>query len=32
MAPVVMVDEDDFYGRVTPDMVPQIISKYKREG
>jgi len=32
MAPVVMVDDKDFYGRLTPDVVPRIISKYRREG
>lgn len=29
MAPVVLVGEKDFYGRVTPDEVPKIIKKYK---
>ncbi|MGB9820730.1 MAG: NAD(P)H-dependent oxidoreductase subunit E [Pseudothermotoga sp.] len=29
MAPVVLVGEKDFYGRVKPDMVPRIIEKYK---
>ncbi len=29
MAPVVLVGEKDFYGRVKPDMVPRIIDKYK---
>jgi len=32
MAPVVLVGEKDFYGKVTPDMVPGIIKKYKGEG
>ncbi|RKX52167.1 MAG: NAD(P)H-dependent oxidoreductase subunit E [Thermotoga sp.] len=30
MAPVVLVGEKDFYGRVTPDGVPKIIRKYRR--
>jgi len=29
MAPVVLVGEKDFYGRVKPDMVPRIIEKYR---
>ncbi|WP_073071008.1 NADH-quinone oxidoreductase subunit NuoE family protein [Thermosipho atlanticus] len=29
MAPVVLIGEKDFYGKVTPDMVPSIIKKYK---
>lgn len=29
MAPVVLIGEKDFYGRVTPDEVPKIIKKYK---
>lgn len=32
MAPVVLVGEKDFYGKVTPDMVTKIISAYKRGG
>jgi NADH-quinone oxidoreductase subunit E len=32
MAPVVLVGEKDFYGKVTPDMVPSILKKYKGEG
>ncbi|MBO8160565.1 MAG: NAD(P)H-dependent oxidoreductase subunit E [Thermosipho sp. (in: Bacteria)] len=32
MAPVVLVGEKDFFGKVTPDMVPTIIKKYKEEG
>lgn len=32
MAPVVLVGEKDFYGKVTPDMVPRIIAKYRKEG
>jgi NADH:ubiquinone oxidoreductase subunit E len=31
MAPVVMVGEDDFYGRLTPDAVKKIINKYRGE-
>ena len=30
MAPVVLIGEKDFYGRVTPDGVPRIIKKYRR--
>ncbi len=30
MAPVVLVGEKDFYGKVTPDMVTKIISAYKK--
>ncbi len=30
MAPVVLIGERDFYGRVTPDMVPRILRNYKR--
>jgi NADH-quinone oxidoreductase subunit E len=30
MAPVVLVGDKDFYGRVTPDMVNKIILKYKK--
>jgi len=29
MAPVVLVGEKDFYGRVTPDEVPKILKKYR---
>lgn len=32
MAPVVMIGEKDFYGRVTPDEVSKIIRKYSKEG
>jgi len=33
MAPVVLIGERDFHGRVTPDMVPKIIDEYrKKEG
>ncbi|RKX44015.1 MAG: NAD(P)H-dependent oxidoreductase subunit E, partial [Thermotogae bacterium] len=32
MAPVVLIGERDFYGKVTPDMVPRIIAKYRKEG
>ncbi|MDK2885696.1 MAG: NADH-quinone oxidoreductase subunit [Thermosipho sp. (in: thermotogales)] len=32
MAPVVLIGEKDFYGKVTPDMVPKIIKKYKEGG
>ncbi|HEW92258.1 MAG TPA: NAD(P)H-dependent oxidoreductase subunit E [Thermotogaceae bacterium] len=32
MAPVVMIGESDFYGRVTPDEVPKIIRNYKNRG
>jgi NADH-quinone oxidoreductase subunit E len=31
MAPVVMVGQDDFYGRLTPDAVRKIINKYRGE-
>ncbi|RKX50708.1 MAG: NAD(P)H-dependent oxidoreductase subunit E [Thermotogae bacterium] len=31
MAPVVLVGERDFYGKVTPDEVSKIIEKYKEE-
>ncbi|OAA31174.1 NADH dehydrogenase [Kosmotoga arenicorallina S304] len=31
MAPVVLVGERDFYGKVTPDEVSKIINKYKEE-
>ncbi len=30
MAPVVLIGEDDYYGRVTPDEVSKIIAKYRR--
>ncbi|MDI3472220.1 MAG: NADH-quinone oxidoreductase subunit [Thermotogaceae bacterium] len=30
MAPVVMIGENDFYGRVTPDEVPKIIRNYTK--
>lgn len=30
MAPVVLIDEDDYYGRVTPDEVSKILDKYRR--
>ena len=30
MAPVVLVGERDFYGKVTPDMVPRILRNYTR--
>ncbi len=29
MAPVVLIGEKDFYGRVTPDEIPKIIKKYR---
>ncbi len=29
MAPVILIGEKDFYGRLKPDMVPRIIAKYK---
>jgi NADH-quinone oxidoreductase subunit E len=29
MAPVVLIGEKDFYGRVTPDEVPKILKKYR---
>jgi len=32
MAPVVMIGEKDFYGRVTPDEIPKIIRKYIQGG
>lgn len=32
MAPVVLVGEKDFYGKVTPDMVSKIIAAYRRGG
>ncbi|QTA38121.1 NAD(P)H-dependent oxidoreductase subunit E [Thermosipho ferrireducens] len=32
MAPVVLIGEKDFYGKVTPDMVPEILKKYNKEG
>jgi len=31
MAPVVLIGEKDFYGRLTPNDVPSLIKKY-REG
>jgi len=30
MAPVVLIGEDDYYGRVTPDEVSKILDKYRR--
>ncbi len=30
MAPVVLIGERDFYGKVTPDSVPSIIRRYRR--
>ncbi|MDD3680228.1 MAG: NAD(P)H-dependent oxidoreductase subunit E [Mesotoga sp.] len=30
MAPVVLVGEDDYFGRVTPDEVSKILGKYRR--
>ncbi|ABR31026.1 NADH dehydrogenase (ubiquinone), 24 kDa subunit [Thermosipho melanesiensis BI429] len=32
MAPVVLVGEKEFFGKVTPDMVPGIIKKFQGEG
>ncbi len=32
MAPVVLIGEKDFYGKVTPDMVSKIIAAYRRGG
>ncbi len=29
MAPVILIGEKDFYGKLKPDMVPRIIAKYK---
>jgi len=29
MAPVVLIGEKDFFGRVTPDEVPKILKKYR---
>ncbi|BBJ27951.1 NADH-quinone oxidoreductase subunit NuoE family protein [Athalassotoga saccharophila] len=31
MAPVMLVGERDFYGRLTPDKIPQIIESYRRK-
>ncbi len=31
MAPVVLVGERDFHGRVTPDMIPQILNSYRQK-
>jgi NADH-quinone oxidoreductase subunit E len=30
MAPVVLIGEDDYYGRVSPDEVSKILDKYRR--
>ncbi len=30
MAPVVLIGEGDFYGRMSPDKVPRLVKKYKR--
>ncbi|MBT1248241.1 MULTISPECIES: NAD(P)H-dependent oxidoreductase subunit E [unclassified Thermosipho (in: thermotogales)] len=32
MAPVVLIGEKEFFGKVTPDMVPSIIKKFQGEG
>jgi NADH-quinone oxidoreductase subunit E len=29
MGPVISIDTDDIYGRITPEMIPDILSKYK---
>ncbi len=31
MAPVVLVGERDFYGRVTPDKIPHILNSYRKK-
>ncbi|WP_081895091.1 complex I 24 kDa subunit family protein [Mesoaciditoga lauensis] len=31
MAPVVLIGERDFHGRVTPDMIPQILEEYRKK-
>ncbi len=31
MAPVMLIGERDFYGRLTPDKIPQIIESYRRK-
>ncbi len=31
MAPVLLIGERDFHGRVTPDMIPQILDSYRRK-
>ncbi len=30
MAPVVLIGDSDFYGRMSPDKVPRLVKKYKR--
>jgi len=30
MAPVVLIGESDFYGRMSPDKVPRLVKKYKK--